>query len=318
MIDQEGSVIAPADGGKTSDEILAEIEAQKTRELAPQPEKAATEPESKPDDAPAPEADKPSQEAETSEPAEDVTAPTGKDKTVDINEWMQKKGFKSVEDMAKSLRHLEQKLSQKGRTLDENIPMPPAQTISTSNYRNVPPPSNLQELAESYETTPEDFKRVLKIVNDAADLKLRMAVTPLASEVQRLSSELRKKNAMEELESDPHFKNRAVMKEMYQLMESDPSVQRAPDPIKYAFEKSLQNLGRRFVEGYETLSPDQETRSEIPSTPPPPGKSGQGSAKGARMKIATGKMTPEKFNSLSSQEMEKYLSQQGVVRHDTF
>lgn len=312
--------------GKTSDQLLEEINAVKSKGTDTTSEKSPdVSLDSAPtvEDAPEPQSGKQPQTEEVSESSEVEPVPQGEPtrsegKAVDVNEWMKKKGFRSVEDMAKSLRSLEQELSRRGgKTLDETRPMAPDPVITTQS-RYIQPQNSVEELAKRYNLPPEDFERVMPLINDATDLKMRMGITPLISKIQQLESQLRKKAADEELDRDPTFKNRVVLKEMYQIMESDPSVQNAPDPRKAAHEKALQNLGRRAVEGLEGAEFNQETRSDVPTTPPPMGKSGQGTPRGSHMKTIMGKMTPEKFNSLSSAEMEKYLSQQGKVKNETF
>lgn len=327
MSDELGSVDAPAiDTGKTSDQILAEIEAIKSNQVSESPARPDSEVVSAPEvgDAPESKMDKQPQTEAASDASEDTTAPLGESSKgqgkADINEWMKKKGFRSVEDMANSLRNLERELSRRpAKGLDETRPPAPDYQIQTPppQPRYYPPQPNIEEIAKQYNLPAEDFERVMKVSKDISEFNVRMAVTPLAQEVQRLNAMLQKKASDEELERDPAYRNRLVMKEMYQIMESDPSIRDTPDPRRAAYQKALINLGRKYVDGIEGSGVDQEERSGLPTTPPPVGKTGQGS-KGSHMKTVVGKMTQEKFNSLSAEQMEKYLAQHGVVRTDTF
>lgn len=322
-MDENTSIVdgAPVDGGKTSDQILAEIEAAQ-RQLSPKPSDdkgSDLEPQTLPpgDQVEPTAADKPVEPEVASDQPEVENAPEQSDKAdAEIEGWMKKKGFKSVSDMAKSLRHLERKLHEKGRQPEQREIEPRFEYQAPPQARPMVSSPSLEELAKRYNLPPEDFERVMPLINDATDLKMRMGIQPLAQEVKVLRRELARERELKSLEEDPHFHNREVLKEVYQIIENDPTIlQREPEPYQYAYKEALANMGRRFVEGMTPSSENQDdTRKGLPRTPPPLGRGAASGSKGSPLKSPSTKMTQEKFNSLSSAEMEKYLASRGLMK----
>lgn len=322
-MDENTSVVdgAPVGDGKSSDEILAEIEAAQAKQLEPKSsddksdgsELSETQPVSQRQQEPT---DKPIEQEEDLSPSEPQAAPQGKDKADEVDEWMRKKGFKSSRDMAKSLRHLERKLHEKAKAMPRHEDQP--NYGYQPGYRQAPVTPTVEELARRYNLPPEDFERVMPLINDAADFKIRSGVQPLLNELNALKKEMARGREMDNLKEDPAFHNREVLKEMYQIIEEEPSIlEREPEPYNYAFNKALSNMGRRIIEGRAPTNDDiDETRTGIPTTPPPLGRGAASGSKGTPMRSRPNKMTQERFNSLSSADMEKYLASRGLVRNE--
>lgn len=311
---------APVADGLTSDQLLEKIEAEQ-RELDKKNAKPASsvepEPVSETDPVEPKAADKPIEPVETSEAQDEVSAPGEGDKVDETEEWLKKKGLPlDVKSLAKSVRNLEKKMHQMAnekKRLESQV-IEPGFT-PRPQFTQPMPSVPVEELAKRYNLDPTDFERITPLINDAADVKVRSALAPLVSDLQRMKQELRREKEMTSLESDPHFQNREVLKEMYQILENDPSILATEaEPYRAAFDKALSNIGRKYVEthGMNNEASDN-SRESLPRTPPPVGKGTGSGPKGSPIK-GTSKMTPEKFASLSSAEMEKYLANRGLIQ----
>jgi hypothetical protein len=313
---------APVVEGKTADQLLQDIE-QAQRELkasapakveAPEP----TEPQ-KGDRVEPDMADKPTETVEASEPTEEVSVPEGKDKADEIDEWMQKKGFKSKEDMARSLRNLERELHRRGKVVQQEqiapVPMAPPPQFYPQNSPSTIPNAGLQQIADHYQMAPEDVQRVAPLAQDIADYMLRQRLGPLVEDFSRLKRDYQKEAEFKKLENDPIFQNREVLKEMHLLAEENPSILDQPDYPKVLFDESLKRIGRRFAESSTTpQNVHGLARLGIPSSPPPTGKGSSGEPKGVPLKPPSSSLTINKFNKLSSAEMEQELRKKGAFK----
>lgn len=313
-----------AEDGKTSDQILAEINKQKQGPSEPNEEpKPEVEPqeESKPD-VPDKQEDKSSEPAPTSD-AEEVAVPqVGSDKAAE--EWMKKKGFKSTAEMARSLRNLERELSRRARGTSDRgtqIPRPapqaPAYVPPSQSYR--PPSSMIDELAKQYNMDPEDLQRVAPLAADIARNAINQQVQPLMSEIDRLNKQVSRKAEIDSLESDPAYQNPEVQVEMYQILDADPSIfQNEPAPYKYAFEIALGNIGRRNLVGKSqgVSNGDKPVASSGNSLPPKPPGTARGKSSSAASKpgiSASSQINQATFASLPLAEKEKILKKAGAI-----
>lgn len=314
---------APVGDGKTSDQILADIEAAQ-RQLESQNAKSETnEPEaaSEPEEIKPEPADKPSETEATSNASADVPAPSGSDKAGEVDEWMKKKGFKSDDDIIRSYRNLERELHRRGKSPQAPEPFkapvqPPVYPGQGTEYRPSVPTAGIQQLAEAYQMTPEDIQKIAQLSNDIADFKLNQRLQPLAEQFAGLKQDYEKEASFKRLERDPLFRNREVQKEMHQLAEEDPSILSIPDYPERLFDRALSRIGRKFAEGsIQGESPVRETRLGLPGGPPPTGRGSSGSPKGIPVKPPTS-ITGKDFKRLSVAEMEKELKKIGAFRSE--
>jgi hypothetical protein len=320
METKEGVVMAPAGADASSDQLLKEIEEQE-RQLEAEAEKSAPEPESSPkvDGEVETPADKPGQEEAASEPPE-VPAPGGSYKG-EIDEWMKKKGLKTDKEVALYLRNFDREFHRTRKEAKErhDVPETSPPTYQPPQYDRPNPIIRQEELARRYNMNPEDFEKVLNLVNDASEFKFRAGLQPFMDKIQRLERDIVKEKEMARLESDPLFQNREVQYEMSRILEDDPSILgREPEPLTYAFNKGLANLGRRFVGSSNSNGNEAgDSRLKPPTTPPPAGKGTGGAVKGVSIKTSDG-MTEEKFRHLSAAEQEKYLKSKGAFQKDMY
>lgn len=319
MTEQNVVDSAPSGEAKTSDQILADIEAAQ-RQLEAQPAKVETEPEShgETDQVKAEPADKPSETEGTSETSAVAPVPVGSDKADDTEEWMKKKGFKSVDDMARSLRNLERELHRRGKVAQAPAVYPPQQAPAfqptAPEYRPTVPTTSIQQLAEQYQMTPEDIQKIAQLSNDIADFKLKQQLTPLMEQFTGLKRDYEKEASFKRLERDPLYQNREVQKEMHQLAEEDPSILGLPDYPERLFNIALSKIGRRFAEGsIQGESPSKDARLGLPGSPPPTGRGSTGGPKGIPLKPPSS-VNQKDFKRLSVAEMEKELRKMGAFR----
>lgn len=313
---------APVEEGKTSAEILEAIEQAKGKlEAQGNAKPEAVEPTEPPQEISPVEpetTDKPVESQVTSEPEQVVPAPGEPDKAGDdVDEWMKVKGFKSIQDMARSLRNLERKLHSREKTKANEVPayVPPVAPPPPTYQRPMQPPnSGLNEIADLYQIPAEDIKRIAPLINDLADFQMRQRMQPLVSELTELKKVYQKDSEFKRLESDPLFQDREVLKEMHELAEADPSILERPDYPKVLFDESLKRIGRRFVEGSKTgeYAPGDQ-RLGITRRPPPAGRGSVGGPKGIPVRPPSS-MTVDSFAKLPLAEQKKYLARHGAIK----
>jgi len=326
--EQTEEVDSPAsDDGKTSEQILKEIEEAQERELEIKKEEkiSEVEPDQETESIKSKE-EVPSEEVgKTVEPAPDsgakeVTVPPGEsDKAVE--EWMKKKGFKSKADMARSLRNLERELHRRGKDASDKGALPPQPRYSAPAYPSYstmdkPPSQVIDELAQRYDLNPDDIKKVGPMVFDIASNVMKDNVQPLIAEISRLNRKIARDTELNRLESDPHFSNPEVKMEMYKVLENNPSIfQNEPAPYEYAFTQALGNIGRRFMEGSGLKGTDSELPSgQKMSTKPPMTAKGTSQGKGKSFGLsATKQIDPKTFASLPLAQKEKILKEVGAI-----
>lgn len=318
MTEQNAVDSAPVGEAKTSDQILAEIEATQ-RQLEDQgqakPEVKEPADASEPEQVKAEPSDKPSETEGTSESSEATSVPEGSDKAAETEEWMKKKGFKSVDDMARSLRNLERELHRRGKVPQQREAIePPVQQPMAPQYRPSVPTAGIQQLAEQYQMTPEDIQKIAQLSNDIADFKLNQRLQPLMEQFTGLKRDYEKEASFKRLERDPLYQNREVQKEMHQLAEEDPSILNVPDYPERLFDRALSKIGRRFAEtAVRNEGSSRDVRVGIPASPPPTGRGSVGGPKGIPIKPPSS-MTPRDFGKLSVAEMEKELRKMNAIR----
>lgn len=320
--------------GKTADQLLEEIQS-KDRQLN---DKGASKEEATPEASepePTPEtarndqnvveqpSDKPLEPASTSEPGEPPVPFAEKDKA-ETEEWMKKKGFKSVQDMGKSLRELERKLHSRGKSEEEGIPAPkPAASFMPQgqNETQNPPqgdPRMVDALARKYRMSPDDVERLGEFANDIAAFQTKQQIGPLMKELNEMKQAHSVRSMREQLENDPAFQNPEVQREMHEILENDSATLRnEPVPMKAAFDKALQIVGRRMLNGSGIPVENPTPSGNGIQRPPPSRTGGKGSIRaGSPLRPAGYNMTDEAFRNLPLAEMEKVMKSRGIFKEE--
>lgn len=312
---------APEPEGPTAAQLKEQIEEKKRERKAAQ-KASAPEPEPQPAaPAPSPEPpalDKPSEPAPASD-AGAVPAPAPKTAgKVDYQEWMKKKGFKTSEDMAHSLRELERELSRikadkqpPAPTGQPSYPIPPYQPP-------MPPQPQIEELAKRYNLDPSDFERVAPLAADIAANQTARAVAPLMAQIEAMRKDSARERDLQGVKEDPSFKDPRVQYEMHQILEKNPTIlEIEPAPWRYAFNEALRSIARRILEG--SIEPGETPQANsgpapYPTTPPVTARGGGNAPSGGPGIVSPSPVDPAKFAHLSSDEMRKVLGQVGAVR----
>ncbi len=249
------------------------------------------------------------------------------------SDWVKKKGWKTPEDAARSMRELEKELHKKAeenRMLKESQaayvppPAPFAYTPPAPPQGYYPPqaayapPANPyaprsqvseEQVAASYGMTPEDFRRVLAVSRDMADVQSRQ----MAGEFKRWKDEVDRTNEkqtdMAQVMADPAFHTADVQYEMHEQFAKNPSLLNERRPWSAALEKALTNIGRRNL-GKGAPS----TGLGLPTDPPKTAGSGNagGSLPGKR---GLGAMPSIKeMEGKTPEELEKILKGLNAVK----
>jgi len=337
--------------GETAEQFKSRIE-ETQRELK-RMESQGTKPETPTPAAPAPVAtvEAPAQVSPTVPPVINPD-PAGPPKGVvtgnqEVDKWLEKKGFKSTEDMAQSLRELERELhrrTQEGKPVapapgGTNVPTapvyppyyPPAPVQPAPNYgypppppapyppQYAPPPVDVEKLASRYGMTVEDFEKVSALANDMAESKvdrmLRSAITPIQQRVLRVDNEVSRQKEMVDLMSDPLFKNPQVQFEMHRVLEADPTiVERYPQPHRYAFNEALMRVARNNLGGSNAAPKAPEAQPVAPPSTKPPTTAGGngGGGGGAPSGPVPEQVTPEMFARMTMEQKREHLKLVGA------
>lgn len=252
----------------------------------------------------------------------------------EVDEWLGKKGFKSMEDMAVSLRELEREYHRKAQESRTQTPpatppmappipgspvyAPPAPVGYPQNwYPPAPVAPNAEELAKKYNMTPEDFERVAALANDMAEAKLDRrlsAILPtLSNKVQNIERETEKQRDMVNLMADPLFKHPQVQFEMHRVLEENPSIfEKAPLPYRVAYKEALERIARSNLGGSSQTIP-APTPGRTPGSRPPQTAGGNGNGGGGAPNDTPTEVTPEAFAKFSLQEKASYLRSVGAL-----
>lgn len=287
---------------------------------------------------PAPTPAAPAQAAPQANPQAQAPAKAGATGNAEVDEWWEKKGFKSTEDLAQSYRELEREMHRKAaeaRNTNGNQPAtppvappvqyppyyPPAPQQWTPHVQPVPVPphqQSVEDLAKRYGLSPEDFEKVAPLANDMArsvvESELRRVLPPLMNQVGAVNREVGRQKELVDLMSDPVFKTPQVQFEMDRIFKEEPNAFVAQaQPIRYAYEKALTRIARTNLGG----STGQPLPSAIPESAPSFGKppstaGGNGNGGGGVPNGAQEEMTAQRFAALSMAEKTAYLTSVGA------
>ena len=323
MLDQESALDEKV--VKTSDQILDEIQNEKNKQPEPTPANARipeplTVPSPEPEDTvktTTTQTDKPSEPEVTSTSVESPVPFAEKDKA-ETEEWMKKKGFKSVQDMARSMWNLERKLHSKEPGPNTEA-LPPVANAPMPRQPMQPASQSVDDVAKHYGIDPEDLGKIGPIARDIAMSIVQQQLGPLTARLNASDRALSRRSAVEKLDSDPAFHDPEVIKEMHTIMESNPiGLKNNPAAMVTAFNMALTNIGRRKLEGLKQTPNDNPptTGDGVPKNPPPTARGTGVQRKGSPLGPGASKISPEQFNGLSLAEKDKVLRGMGVLKDD--
>lgn len=269
-----------------------------------------------------------------------AAAPTAPKVTgnAEVDEWWEKKGFKSAEDMALSYRELERELNRKFQeeAMRRNgaPPAPPAPAAMPGFPPFIPspvppapaappPPAHLpamtvEQVAKQYGFAPEDFERVYAVANDLSRMtvkaELDRVLPPLLRQINGVNLEVGRQRELVDLMGDPSFKHPHVQFEMDRILREEPAIfAQQAQPLRYAFEKALTRIARANLGG--STPQGAPGAVVVPPSPKPPTTAGGngGGGGGAPSGPATGEMSPEVFAGLSLADKRKHLETVGAI-----
>lgn len=327
MSDDQDVAAAPEPPRQSAAQILEqikekqrELEAQKASQAPDASEPAPTPAPATPAPAAAPSApDKPAEPAPESN-AGAAPGPNGDDKP-EWKKWIEKKGFKSTEDMVRSMRELERELHRRsgGNAATPPPPAMPEPAPSRPGYYPPAQPSvSEEELAKRYNLDPDDLRRVGPLAADIASTITAQRLGPLQAELSRLNREIARNAEVQGLKEDPAFADPRVQFEMHKILESNPSaLQNEPAPMRWAFNEALRTMGRRILEG--SIEPITEPKPvsgspRLPTTPPrTAGGGGAPTASHAGGIQPPERISAEAFKRLPAAEQRKMLEKLNAV-----
>lgn len=264
----------------------------------------------------------------------------------EVDDWWAKKGFKSQEDLERSYRELERELSKKNMELANNRqspPVPPVQSGAPNGYPpyynapgqpwmapppaapapayvQMPPQQTVEQLAEQYGLTPEDFKKVYAVANDLSKVnvqsELNRVMPGVVNQVRQVNAEVTRQREMVDLISEPTWKNPQVQFEMHKVLNEDPSIiQRQPLPYRYAHDEALKRIARVNLGGPNGFQPPPTSGSQTSNGSRPPAVAGS-NGKGVEVPVGgQGKqeMGAEEFAALPLDKKRQFLQGLGAV-----
>jgi len=253
----------------------------------------------------------------------------------ELDEWLEKKGPMTLENLASSYRESEREMYRKmeearktqGQPVTPAPPVPPA-TFPPFIYQSptpppayappVQPPQNVEALAKQYGLSPEDFEKVAPLANDMArsvvEQELRRVLPPLYQQVNGVNREVGRQKELVDLMGDPVFKNPQVQFEIDRVFKEEPNTFVAQaQPIRYAYEKALTRIARSNLGGSTgPATPTAATGVVPPAQRPPSTAGGNGNGGGGAPQGTPQEMTPDVFARMSMDEKKAYLVGIGV------
>lgn len=254
---------------------------------------------------------------------------------VDYKDWAKKKGIDwTTDDSVLSALHksdqefhkrqAERKAKEAVNTPNTSAYNPPPAQVPfppQNGYQNAYAPQNDQtvvnNLARQYNMAPEDIPKLAAWSKDFFEVAIKSERDRMNAEFESMRIENQKNSVFRELSQDPVFRNPEVGVEYHRVLEEmqaiDPqSFEKDPTAYRRAYDKTLQNIGRRNLEGkplQEGVPPKART-IQPPSTPPR--QLGIGSGGGA-LENESGFDREAYFNLKSPEEKKAMLAQMGLV-----
>lgn len=290
---------------------LEDMKQQLEQAAEAEKEKAAKEetPEPSPDPTPSP-----APEAVPSEPTPVTPSESKPEKAEDDPmEWAKKKGLKTPEDMARLLRQKEQEFHQSRQQKGGQEPPPPQWQPRPDmgwqqpypSYGNAPPLQRgdaYRDIAAMYpQLDPEDVRRVLPLVIDAAETIANRKIATLDQRFGYIEQTAQRNNELMTLMQDPAFTDVRVQKEIHSILDADPSIfQREPLRAQtIVFKQAMENLARKQLQQGTTVG-------SLAPMPPVTAGGGNGSAYTGPRKI-----TQKEFESWSIEDQKAFINSNG-------
>lgn len=296
---------------------LKEMEQQLIEAAEAEKEKAAKEEETLPALPPDPIAS-PAPQAESSQDVPVTPSqPEAKPKEDNPMEWAQKKGFKTPEDMARALLQKEREFHQSKQKTEPTPPPPPTwqpqpswgnqypgpgpgYTYSPQPYAPRPMNGDVHsQLAANYDMHPDDVRRFMPLVVDAAEAIANRRTQDLQRQVESINRATERNNELMTLMQDSAFRNEAVQEEIHKVLDSDPTIFQRAGAYTEAFQRALGNMARKQLQ--QGVIPEKQSNG---SKPPVTAGGGNGSSF-----TAPRPMTEKELAKLSIAEQEKFLVQ---------
>lgn len=280
--------------------------------------------------------------AEPAKPAAEAppTPPTPRPgDQVEPLEWARKKGLKTPEDIARSLRALETEFHRRNQMPPAPAPSAPAPTEQPRPpapyvppvpppypprpedggypppYQPVPrfipqpaplPRNQVQWLADTYQIPVEDAERLAPMMMDMVAAAQRRQ----DQRFTRLERDNARNSEMFRLMQDPSFQHPEVQFEMHRILEEEPRIfELEPAPYTVAFNKALVSIARKHVATGQAEVPAPEAPPM--SSRPPTTLGGDGGAGGGAPKEGA-PLTPETFNRLPLEKKREALTAIGA------
>lgn len=250
----------------------------------------------------------------------------------EVDEWLSKKGFKTTEDIANSLREMERELHRRAAEAKANAPVvqaPPAPLPMYPPYTTAPmyappPPApyaptqpvDVERLAARYGLSVDDFEKIAAIANDLAESKIeskmRFALPPLVNQVQSLNKETSRNREMVDLMSDPTFRNPQVQYEMHRVLEEQPALFDTASPYRTAYQQALSRIGRASIGNPVPVAPVPAAGAPAAKPPTTAGGNGGGGG-GVPSGDAPQVITDKVFAGMKLEDKKAYLRQVGAI-----
>jgi hypothetical protein len=311
-----------------TDDELDKLEQQIEAKAAEAPKAPEPAPEREQDPTP-----EPPPAAAASEPPGSEPAP------FDSSEWVKKKGWRTPEDAAKSMRELEQafhKQAEELRRSKEQQPpfqpgwptppngyQPPTPAFAPPQPQYAPPQNpyapqapwgppaqrpNEEQVAASYGMTVEDFRRVLAVSKDIAAVQAQAIQADMNAWRAKTELENEKANDLQKVMTDPAFHNLDVQYEMHDVLEKNAEIWSGRRAYSTALNQALVNLARKQLGGGQ-----RPPGSTLPTEPPKTGGHAGGGLPGKRG--IGGMPSVADMQNKSPEEIEKLLRSMNAVKN---
>lgn len=311
---------APEEVRPTAAQLKAQIE-EKQRELKQEAQATVSEPKveapsSEPlvsqdqvSAAPAPIQDKPA------EPAQAGSVPPQGDKAQnDAEAFAKKKGWKDVDALLQSYRHLEKKLGER------KVEPAPAQapTPEPLPFYQTPKNPDVREIAAQLfpGINPEDAKVFVPAMFEVSKVVAQQVRREMEEKFAVSENRREREREVESLKQDRHFQNPEVLSEIGSIFNENPRLLQEQGGLTFAFNQALANVGRKRLEGTAPVPAPTQGGSPVQTTPPTTAR-GTGPTNVSRPGISSPtKINPANFNGLPLDEKRRALKAIGAWKDE--
>jgi hypothetical protein len=254
--------------------------------------------------------------------------------SVDLKDWAKKKWpqlkdvkFDSETSVLEALRKSEiefhrkrqEKLKEQAQNAPPVAPVAPQPYqppyYQPQAYQPPPVPQNqqmLENIGRQYNMAPEDVERLLKFNRDQFEIMQRNYDQQIQQKFKAIQQETQKNTVFQELSSDPAFRNPEVLNEWHRTVEEmqdrDPQSFEDPSSYRRAYDETLKNIGRRYLQGVNKGASKSDIFSPPSNPPRPTGLSGEGALENEN------ELSMAQFEKLDPDEQRKVLVRMGRVQ----